>query len=78
MAHSEEVLQILENQFELIKFYFQERVSNMPLEDSEFETISKNVFNQLSVNLRSQVSQKDFLHFCKTNKSRLLNTSFYV
>lgn len=73
MTNFETITQILENHFELIKFYFQSKISSPVVSDSEFETLSKNVFNQLSVNLRAQVTEKEFLHFCKLNKSRLLD-----
>ncbi len=73
MENSNYVLILLENHFEVIKFYFQERINSSQIPHSEFENICKNVFYQLNVNLRAQIHEKDFLYFCKVNKSRLLD-----
>lgn len=78
MTNSDYVINLLENHFELIKIYFQERLISTQISSSEFENLSKTVFKQLNMNLRAQVSERDFLSFCKKNKSRLLDSTLNV
>lgn len=73
MADSDYVINLLENHFELIKIYFQNRLTSTLISPSEFENLSKTVFKELNMSLRAQVNEKDFLTFCKKNKSRLLD-----